>query len=63
MQGSTRSAFAAAATAGEEPWPMSVGSPMLEETVRQLDDTGLRVLGVEFLASVPTQGVKTTKAC
>lgn len=43
----------AAATAGEEPWPMSVGSPMLEETVRRLDDTGLRVLGVEVLRIGP----------
>lgn len=37
----------AASTPGEEPWPMSAGSPMLEETVHRLDDTGIRVLAVE----------------
>ena len=30
----------AAATPGEEPWPMTGGSPVLEATVRRLDDTG-----------------------
>lgn len=39
----------AASTPGEEPWPMAPDSPMLEETVRRLDDTGIRVLSVEVL--------------
>ena len=39
----------APASAGEEPWPMSPGSPMLAETVRRLADTGLAVLGVELI--------------
>jgi sugar phosphate isomerase/epimerase len=43
----------AASTSGEEPWPMSVGSPMLEETVRRLDDTGIRVLAVEVVRIGP----------
>ena len=36
-------------TPSEEPWPMNPGSPMLEETVRRLDDTGIRVLAVEVV--------------
>lgn len=43
----------AASTLGEEPWPMSIGSPMLEETVRRLDDTGVRVLAVEVFRIGP----------
>jgi sugar phosphate isomerase/epimerase len=43
----------AASTSGEEPWPMSAGSPMLEETVRRLDDTGIRVLAVEVVRIGP----------
>ena len=43
----------AAATPGEEPWPMTAGSPMLEETVRRLDDTGIRVLAVEVVRIGP----------
>ncbi len=43
----------AASTPGEEPWPMTVGSPMLEETVRRLDDTGIRVLAVEVFRLDP----------
>ena len=43
----------AASTPGEEPWPMTAGSPMLEETVRRLDDTGIRVLAVEVLRIDP----------
>jgi len=27
----------------EEPWPMSAGGPMVEETARRLDDTGVGV--------------------
>jgi sugar phosphate isomerase/epimerase len=38
-----------AATAEEEPWPMSPGSPMLEETLRRMDETGVRVLDVEVV--------------
>ena len=43
----------AASTPGEEPWPMDAGSPMLEETVRRLDDTGIRVLAVEVVRIGP----------
>lgn len=43
----------AAASPDEEPWPMSPGSPMLEETVRRLDDTGVRVLAVEVVRIGP----------
>lgn len=43
----------AASTPNEEPWPMSIGSPMLEETVRRLDDTGIRVLAVEVVRIGP----------
>src|SRR3990170_152424 len=43
----------AASTPGEEPWPMTAGSPMLEETVRRLDDTGVRVLAVEVFRIDP----------
>jgi sugar phosphate isomerase/epimerase len=42
-----------AATPGEEPWPMAVGDPMLEETARRLDDTGVRVLSVEVVRVGP----------
>jgi sugar phosphate isomerase/epimerase len=38
-----------ASTPDEEPWPMNAGSPMLEETARRLDDTGIRVLSVEVV--------------
>jgi sugar phosphate isomerase/epimerase len=40
---------AATTTDQEEPWPMSVGSAMLAETIRRLDDTGLVVLDVEIV--------------
>ena len=43
----------AAASPGEEPWPMTAGSPMLEETVRRLDDTGVLVLAVEVVRIGP----------
>lgn len=36
-----------AATPEEEPWPMDAGSPMMKETLRRLDDAGVRVLDVE----------------
>lgn len=42
-----------AATAEEEPWPMTVGSPMLDETLRRMDDTGVRVLDVEVVRLRP----------
>jgi sugar phosphate isomerase/epimerase len=45
---------AATTTAQEEPWPMAVGSPMLAETIRRLDDTGLVVLDVEIIRLTPT---------
>src|SRR5579863_8573492 len=38
---------------GEEPWPMTVGSPMLEETMRRLNDTGVQVLDVEVIRLGP----------
>lgn len=43
----------AVSTPGEEPWHMAPGSPMLEETVRRLDDTGLGVLAVEVFRIGP----------
>ncbi|MFD4192540.1 sugar phosphate isomerase/epimerase family protein [Amycolatopsis thermoflava] len=42
-----------AATVGERQYPMAAGSPMSRETVRRLDDTGLRVRDIEFLALGP----------
>jgi sugar phosphate isomerase/epimerase len=39
----------AASTPSEEPWLMTPGSPMLEETARRLDDTGIRALAVEVV--------------
>ena len=44
---------AAVAGPGEEPWPMQVGSPMLAETMRRLDDTGVRVLDIEIVRLTP----------
>lgn len=43
----------AASTPHEDPWPMTVGSPMLEETARRLEDTGVRVLAVEVVRIGP----------
>ena len=37
------------ATDGEQPWPVSPGSRMLADTLRRLDDTGVRVLGAEAI--------------
>jgi sugar phosphate isomerase/epimerase len=37
----------------EEPWPMRPGSPMLAETRRRLDDTGVEVLDVEIIRLGP----------
>lgn len=42
-----------AATPEEEPWPMSAGSPMLDETLRRMDDTGVRVLDIEVVRLRP----------
>ena len=38
---------------GEEPYPMAIGSPMLEETLRRMEDTGVRVLDVEVIRLGP----------
>lgn len=43
----------APATPGEEPWPMSSGSPMLAETVRRCAAAGVTVLDVEAIRLVP----------
>jgi sugar phosphate isomerase/epimerase len=43
----------AAASAGEEQWPMSSGSEMLRETLRRMDATEVRVLDVEVLRVDP----------
>jgi Xylose isomerase-like TIM barrel len=43
----------ATAGPGEEPWPLTVGSPMLEETLRRLQDTGVQVLDVEVIRLGP----------
>lgn len=43
----------ATAGPGEDPWPMAPGSPMLDETVRRLDGSGVRVLDVEVLVLGP----------
>lgn len=40
-------------TPEEEPWPMSPGSPMLEETARRLEATGVRALSVEVVRIGP----------
>jgi sugar phosphate isomerase/epimerase len=45
-----------AVTAGEHQYPMEPGSPMSRETLRRLDDTGLRVRDVEFLTLGPDTG-------
>ena len=42
-----------ASTPSEEPWLMDPGSPMLEETARRMDDTGIRVLAVEVVRIGP----------
>lgn len=44
------------ATDGEQPWPVSPGSRMLADTLRRLDDTGLRVLGAEAIRLDGTRG-------
>jgi len=45
-----------AVTAGEHQYPMQPGSPMAQETLRRLDDTGLAVRDVEFLSLGPDTG-------
>jgi sugar phosphate isomerase/epimerase len=42
----------AAAGPPEESWPMAVGSPMLAETLRRMDDTGITALDVEIVRLV-----------
>src|SRR5215217_8205865 len=42
-----------ATSPSEEPWPMTPGSPMLEETARRLEETGIRVLSVEVVRFGP----------
>jgi sugar phosphate isomerase/epimerase len=49
----------AAASPGEEPWPMAPGSPMLAETLRRLDDTGIGVLDVEIVKLSPNSAEAT----
>jgi sugar phosphate isomerase/epimerase len=44
---------AAAVGPTEEPYPMGLGSPMLAETLRRMDDTGIRVLDVELIRLNP----------
>lgn len=41
------------AGAEEEPWPMTVGSPMLEETLHRLRDTSMQVLDIEVFQLGP----------
>ncbi|HET7479069.1 MAG TPA: TIM barrel protein [Rubrobacteraceae bacterium] len=43
----------AASTPSEDPWPMTPGSLMLEETARRLDETGTRILAVEVVRIGP----------
>ena len=44
---------AAAIGPTEEEWPMRAGSPMLAETLRRMDDTGVRVLDAELVRIDP----------
>ena len=44
---------AAAIGPTEEEWPMRTGSPMLAETLRRMDDTGVRVLDAEIIRINP----------
>jgi len=44
---------AAAIGPTEEEWPMRAGSPMLAETLRRMDDTGVRVLDAELVRLGP----------
>jgi hypothetical protein len=44
---------AAAIGPTEEEWPMRLGSPMLAETLRRMDDTGVRVLDAELVRIDP----------
>lgn len=45
-----------AASPSEQPWPMTVGSTMLRETTRRMEDTGVRVLDVEVVRLQPDLG-------
>jgi sugar phosphate isomerase/epimerase len=44
---------AAAVGPTEEPWPVGLGSPMLAETLRRMDDTGIQVTDVELIRLNP----------
>jgi len=44
---------AAAVGPTEESWPMAVGSPMLAETLRRMNDTGVQVVDVELIRLTP----------
>ena len=48
---------AAAIGPTEEEWPMRVGSPMLAETLRRMDDTGVRVLDAELVRIDPQTAI------
>lgn len=48
-------------TAGEHQYPMQPGSPMSRDTLQRLDDTGLEVRDVEFLALGPNTGPEDWK--
>jgi sugar phosphate isomerase/epimerase len=50
---------AAAIGPTEEEWPMRVGSPMLAETLRRMDDTGVRVLDAELIRIDPQTVIAT----
>jgi sugar phosphate isomerase/epimerase len=51
----------AVAASGEAPWPMTVGTPMLAETVSRLDDTGVEVLDVEIIRLTPDTTVAAAR--
>jgi sugar phosphate isomerase/epimerase len=52
----------APATADEAPWPMSPGSPMLAETARRCDDTGVFVLDTETIRLTPRTDLAAAEA-
>jgi sugar phosphate isomerase/epimerase len=52
----------APATAGESPWPMSPGSPMLAETVRRCRDSGVTVLDTETVRLTPETDLAASEA-
>jgi sugar phosphate isomerase/epimerase len=52
----------APATAGESPWPMAPGSPMLAETVRRCRDSGVTVLDTETVRLTPEADLAASEA-